>query len=830
MCLMTYAVRLGVSARSLFAKGGQCPPLVSPATSAFSIGRFVVRAPHSFNQCLALALFGLLGLLPTSVYAFTAAELEATWSVHALTFSEDQLTGDSSLRGTISVDATGNVIGGALDGTTSLVTGGHLSIDSNGSIVGSVDVDNTALAMRALMIPNTQAIVGVGTSGQIPKRKFSYLVLVRQDVASFAQGDLGDTWNMFALSKSLGGSGAWAQGTLSVDFNGAVLAGQIKRPTSTLADTVSTGMLTLTPAGAVSGTFVWGATTTTVAGVMLPDKNLIVGVLTSSAGISFFYLERQSSESFSQAALDGTWYFHDLSGFDKLPIGVWLKGTFNIGASGHLSGSLGGPDGASPLSGGPVEVVSGGLVTGALVQSDGSSLDLSAVMLPSKDMIVGVNSIEDPSLPGVLSYGVFSLVKALATVQLSASSYSVSERAGGATITVTRSGSTTSTVTLDYATSDGTAVAGRDYTAVSETLTFGPGVMSRTFVVPVINNTIVDGTRTVNLTLSAPGGGAQLGPRASAVLNILDEDLGGQVQFSAAAYSVKENAGTATITVTRSGGSASAVTVSYATGDGSAIAGTDYTATSGTLTFDAGVMSRTFTVPIADNPIADGNRSLSLTLSTPGGGAKLGTLIKATLSIVDDERGLRFSVATYNVKENAGSATITVTRTGPSSGALSVKYATSHGSATTGVDYKEVSGTLTFASGVMSRTFIVPLINNTIVDGNRTVNIALSDPGGGALLGTPNAAVLTILDDDLGGQIQFSAVGYNVKENAGKVTITVTRAGGTDVLDKAWCICQVLRLAVAQCQAGKDASHFQVALQAHPLHTAVKITKILSHR
>ena len=75
---------------------------------------------------------------------------------------------------------------------------------------------------------------------------------------------------------------------------------------------------------------------------------------------------------------------------------------------------------------------------------------------------------------------------------------------------------------------------------------------------------------------------------------------------------------------------------------------------------------------------------------------------------------LRFSAPSYNVVENQGTATITVTRTGGSNVPASVNYATSNGTATAGSDYTGASGTLTFADGETSKTFIVPIIEISI--------------------------------------------------------------------------------------------------------------------
>ncbi|MGH8051554.1 MAG: Calx-beta domain-containing protein [Arenimonas sp.] len=111
---------------------------------------------------------------------------------------------------------------------------------------------------------------------------------------------------------------------------------------------------------------------------------------------------------------------------------------------------------------------------------------------------------------------------------------------------------------------------------------------------------------------------------------------------------------------------------------------------------------------------------------------------------------LQLSAATYSIAENGGSATITVTRTGGSFGAVSVAYTTADGTATTADnDYAVSSGALNFIDGEVSKTFSVSVINDATVEPNETVNLSLSGPGGGATLGTPNTAVLTITNDDI---------------------------------------------------------------------------------
>ena len=202
-----------------------------------------------------------------------------------------------------------------------------------------------------------------------------------------------------------------------------------------------------------------------------------------------------------------------------------------------------------------------------------------------------------------------------------------------------------------------------------------------------------------------------------------------------------EQAGIATITVKRSGGSASDVTVQYATSDGTGHDPVDYQSVTGTVTFDSsgpGATTQTFDVPIVDNGLPDGNRTVNLTLHTPGGGAVLGGQKTAVLTIVDDEIALQFSQASYNVSEGAGSATITVTRSGPKALPVGVTYTVLPGSATQGNDYGGTyTGLLPFAANQTSQTFKIPIVPDKLAEGPETVLLQLSSPTGGAILGLP---------------------------------------------------------------------------------------------
>jgi hypothetical protein len=336
-------------------------------------------------------------------------------------------------------------------------------------------------------------------------------------------------------------------------------------------------------------------------------------------------------------------------------------------------------------------------------------------------------------------------ISAVQTLQFSASSYQAAGE-GPRIITVTRTG-LGSTISVTFTASNGTAAAGQDYTATSGRLTFAPNERSKTFAVPLINDTLTEGGETINLRLSNPGGRGTLGTPRTAVLTIMPNDTP-RLQLSSAAYEAVEGV-PASITVTRSGGFGTPITVRYATSNGTATAARDYTAVAGTLSFGPNDTSKTFTVPISNDTVTEGPETINLTLSNPGGGASLGARGTAVLTIAaNDRQKVEFTSATYTAGESSASKTITVRRTGGLNGTITVQYATTPGTAVAGRDYSPVAGTLTFRANETQKAFTVPIINDGKHEGSETINLTLSGQSAGVGLGEPRAAVLTILAND----------------------------------------------------------------------------------
>jgi hypothetical protein len=375
-------------------------------------------------------------------------------------------------------------------------------------------------------------------------------------------------------------------------------------------------------------------------------------------------------------------------------------------------------------------------------------------------------------------------VAPVGTIQFSVAGYSVTEAGPAATITATRANGTNGAVGVTYATSNGTATAGSDYTAASGTLSWANGdSANKTFTVAILEDAAVEGSETVNLTLSGPTGGATLGTQQTAVLTITDNDNppAGSIQFTASTISVSEGGSVVTITASRTGGTFGAIGATYATSNGTAIATSDYNAASGTLSWANGdSANKTFTVAILDDGALENAETFTATLTAPTGGASIGSTPTITVTINDNDVGPVFSIANVSPAESAGSVTLTVTKTGATTLTHAVSYATGAGTATAGSDYTTTSNSVSFAPGDTTKTFTVPILEDSAYEGNEAFTVALSGPTNGATVsGSAGTATVTINDNDTAPV--FSLVDATVSEGGGTATVTVIKAGTTSL-------------------------------------------------
>jgi hypothetical protein len=476
--------------------------------------------------------------------------------------------------------------------------------------------------------------------------------------------------------------------------------------------------------------------------------------------------------------------------------------------------------------------------------------------------------------------------------------FAANENSGAATVTVERTGGSAGSVKVDYATSDGTAKAGSDYTATSGTLTFTDGETSKTFSVPIFNDNLIEGTETFNLSLSNATNGAVLnrsvargvilddesqsapiifavvagydGFTIQSLLESFNSEAPGQTLSRSAITGLQTNENITSIdfrplngTLYGIGSSNRLYTIDAATAVATPVGNAAFspgingtasisfnpvtdrirlTSTSGqnvqlnpdtgqgisvdtNLAFVGGPPPNADPTPIVRG-IANANKftgatstttyavnfrgdqastSTLMTLGSDGGSPQspnsgqlftvkqlsgfvfafrgfdiadsgrgfvvidetesgFGFLLKlfpdggsesdrvedsasiVDLAVVATQR-VQFSADLYSVNENAGAATITVKRNGGSTGALSVNYATSDGTATAGQDYTATSGTLNFADSETSKTISVPLLEDSLLEGVESVNLTLSSASNDAVVGPQTTTTIAIMNE-----------------------------------------------------------------------------------
>lgn len=186
--------------------------------------------------------------------------------------------------------------------------------------------------------------------------------------------------------------------------------------------------------------------------------------------------------------------------------------------------------------------------------------------------------------------------------------------------TVALSAAAPATVTVNFSTANGTATAGSDYASQSGTLAFAPGETSKTILVDVIGDTVVEANETFTIALSGASANARI-QTTSATGTITNDDQSPTPTLAISSVSALENAGTFQFVVTLSQPVSSRVTVRFATTNGTAIGSKngDYTATSGTLTFNPGETTKTIPVAVRNDSLVEANETFFVDLSRASG-------------------------------------------------------------------------------------------------------------------------------------------------------------------------------------------------------------------
>ena len=318
----------------------------------------------------------------------------------------------------------------------------------------------------------------------------------------------------------------------------------------------------------------------------------------------------------------------------------------------------------------------------------------------------------------------------------------IGESAGSAVFVVTLTGPTERTVTVNYSTLDGSAVAGQDYQTTSGSLSFAAGTSQQTVSVPILDDFLSEPSETFRVVLNSPGN-ATLGDN-EAIVTITDADAGALLSIGDAA--VVEGSGSATFLVTLAGTTTGTVTVNFATADGSASAPGDYQAASGSLSFPAGTTQQTVTVVVNDDTLDETDETFRVQLSNVSANAVIADAT-GNGSIIDNDGMPSLSISDADFAE-FGASQFTVTLSEPTGRVVSFRFNTSSGSAIAGADYHErTDGVITIFPGKTIVSVPVQTIADAVDEGDETFTITISSADGAVI--SDGTGVGTILDDDL---------------------------------------------------------------------------------
>lgn len=378
--------------------------------------------------------------------------------------------------------------------------------------------------------------------------------------------------------------------------------------------------------------------------------------------------------------------------------------------------------------------------------------------------------------------GVGTIANDDANPTITVSDATVAEGQSGTTnlnFTVSLSAASGKSVTVDYATADGTAstggslaTGGQDYTAGNGTVVFAPGTTSMPVSVQVTGDVLNEANETLSVAISNSTN-ATLGGKSTGTGTISNDDVLPTLVIDSVAAN-EGNAGTVNLVFTVSlvdvalnpAPSGRSVSVNYATQAGTAAAPTDFAATTGTVSFAAGETQKTVTVVANGDTLAEGNETFSVLLSAPVNA----TIATATgTGTINNDDG---SLPLLNIDDalvaegNAGTTTLSfnVTLSAASASSVTVDYATVNGTATTagaldsgGQDYLAATGTVTFAPGELTKPITIT-VNGDVADEAlpETFNVVLSNVSATALI-QDGTGVGSIDDDDASPSVSMAA-------------------------------------------------------------------------
>ncbi|KPA16876.1 hypothetical protein MHK_002907, partial [Candidatus Magnetomorum sp. HK-1] len=406
----------------------------------------------------------------------------------------------------------------------------------------------------------------------------------------------------------------------------------------------------------------------------------------------------------------------DLTVYD-IPTVSWASATQTIT---ETSTTLSIPLNLSAASGQPVSVSY--TITGTATSGDDYSYTTTSITIPAGDLEYSVsvtinnnNTFEgDETIILTITSAVNAVAEGITlheiiveddadqpSVNWSSSTYSSIESATSVSLTAIIDSISEVDTYVAYSVTGGTATGNNgDYSLSSGVITISAGVTSATVTCGIVDDGTDENSETIIVSFVAYTNSIA-GSTVDCTITIEDDDNPPSVSFSPATYSETEGAGTVTITATLSLASEKAISVDYDLTGGTATA-SDYTFTSNTLTFAAGVTTQTFTCEINDDTLDESTETIifgfgSYTNVTIIEGAS--SNYELSIGDNDDPPTVSWNVSTISVNENAGTQLVTATLVSVSGQDVFFSYTVTAGTATSDTDYTYVTGDVVITAG-----------------------------------------------------------------------------------------------------------------------------------
>ena len=537
---------------------------------------------------------------------------------------------------------------------------------------------------------------------------------------------------------------------------------------------------------ATSGTLNFGGTAGETQQIMVPVAGDAVVELNETVEVVISLPLAQSQVVLRQANAVGTITNDDSATISVAGVTVTEgdNGTQNVNVPVTLSGAV---SQAVPVSfaapGGTGMLTFAG--TAGEVQNVVVAVPGDRVVEPGENLPVSLTGLTNNGLAvtiGTSSANV--VVQDNDALRLAVNSVAIDEGDSGSqnlVFTVTADLATSAGYQVNFATSDGTATAGDDYTTSSGTLMFaGTAGETQTFSVPVLGDQVVESEEAFEVALSnlvaTAAGNYGIG-QATGTGTIRNDDGAG---LSITGVTVAEGASgttTATFEVMSTLAVAGGFEVDFATSDGTAVSGSDYTGRTGTLTF-AGTENEKQTIEVAvlGDTVVENDETFFVTLGNVNNPSVTVTTSQATGTITNDD-ATTVAIANASLTEGtsgaSGTLELAVTSSAATPSGFAVEYVVSAGTATAGLDYSANNGTLNF-SGTAGEVQRIPITVNgdALVEFDETVTVAISLPVAQSQVAVGQATATGTITNDDAATVSIAAVTV-VEGDSGTQTVSM---------------------------------------------------------